>query len=79
MCESLLVSRPSQWQNFNGTQNFGRSKTYGCNHITCNCGAHFCFIDGLEFSADRIYEHLSEAHGGYGGGDYEDDDDDDDY
>lgn len=51
-------------------------KTFGCNHITCKCGTHFCFIDGLKFSANTIYAHLANDHGGYG--DYEDGDDDED-
>jgi hypothetical protein len=51
-------------------------KTYGCNHITCNCGAHFCYIDGLEFSADTIYPHLMSAHGAYDDGDYDSEEED---
>lgn len=50
-------------------------KTYGCNHITCKCGTHFCFIDGLQFSADKIYDHLQREHGGYGFDDGDGDDD----
>ncbi|KAG8799752.1 hypothetical protein FRC19_000072 [Serendipita sp. 401] len=48
-------------------------KMYGCNHITCTCGAHFCFIDGLEFSENTIYDHLNKKHGGIG---YDDGDSD---
>jgi hypothetical protein len=51
-------------------------KTYGCCHITCqsSCGAHWCFSCGKELSAETIYLHLAEAHGGYA--DWAEDDDD---
>jgi hypothetical protein len=45
-------------------------KTDGCNHITCQCGAHFCHVCGGQFEADSIYDHMSMEHGGFM--DYED-------
>ncbi|EWC46557.1 hypothetical protein DRE_04280 [Drechslerella stenobrocha 248] len=56
-------------------------KTAGCNHITCPCGAHWCYICGEKFDPTTIYPHLSSAHGGYfvPGDELEDDDDDDYY
>jgi len=39
-------------------------KASGCNHITCRCGAHWCYECGELHSADTIYEHMEEAHGG---------------
>jgi len=39
-------------------------KVSGCNHITCRCGAHWCYQCGKEFAADNIYEHMDEVHGG---------------
>ena len=39
-------------------------KTEGCNHITCRCGAHFCWKCGKTFGSNVIYQHMNTAHGG---------------
>ncbi|KAF9441319.1 hypothetical protein P691DRAFT_813162 [Macrolepiota fuliginosa MF-IS2] len=39
-------------------------KTEGCNHMSCKCGVHFCWICLGAFDAGRIYDHMSQAHGG---------------
>jgi len=41
-------------------------KVSGCNHITCRCGAHWCYECGEQFEEDEIYDHMDEAHGGIG-------------
>ena len=49
----------------------------GCNHITCTCGEHWCWLDGKGgFYDDNnignnelpgIYQHMREMYGGYYG------------
>ncbi|KAL1732501.1 hypothetical protein EV714DRAFT_206578 [Schizophyllum commune] len=39
-------------------------KTEGCNHISCRCGAHFCWRCTQVFPRDEIYDHMTQAHGG---------------
>jgi hypothetical protein len=40
-------------------------KTEGCNHMSCKCGAHICWVCMNTFTLATIYEHMNEAHGGY--------------
>lgn len=41
-------------------------KTRACNHIQCpQCKAHWCYFCGREFTADTIYRHMTNEHGGY--------------
>ena len=43
-------------------------KTEGCNHMSCRCGAHICWMCMGTFTADKIYDHMGTAHGGIFGG-----------
>jgi hypothetical protein len=39
-------------------------RTHGCNHITCTCGAHWCFECGKQCeSATATYDHMRFTHG----------------
>lgn len=41
-------------------------KISGCDHITCpSCDAHWCFQCGQDVGYDRIYQHMSDEHGGW--------------
>ncbi|KDQ17823.1 hypothetical protein BOTBODRAFT_171538 [Botryobasidium botryosum FD-172 SS1] len=50
-------------------------KTFGCNHIHCRCGAHFCHVCGEGFEEKDIYGHIYGAHGGLFDDDGSDEDD----
>jgi hypothetical protein len=40
-------------------------KISGCNHITCGCGAHWCWKCGKDFATSgETYAHLEAEHGG---------------
>lgn len=51
-------------------------KLSGCDHISCVCGAHWCFFCGKQSSSNNIYEHMTKEHGGFygvpGAEDYDD-------
>jgi len=51
-------------------------KSFGCDHISCPCGVHWCFKCGQGFSVEEIYDHLTKKHGGYGFDEENDDNDD---
>ena len=44
----------------------GIEKTGGCNHISCRCGVHICWVC-LEYfdSPQRCYDHLQASHGSF--------------
>ena len=56
-------------------------RTGGCNHITCQCGTHWCWVcgsdnqRGIPFNSHSIYDHMSHC-GGIFPGDVDGDDDD---
>ncbi|KAJ7632116.1 hypothetical protein FB45DRAFT_791002 [Roridomyces roridus] len=61
--------RNDEWARDNGVKRCPAcavwiEKTEGCNHMTCKCGAHICWICVRIFGEGQIYGHLAEAHGG---------------
>ena len=40
----------------------GIIKSTGCNHITCICGVHMCYLCGKEFDLEVIYDHINDVH-----------------
>ncbi|KAL6699529.1 hypothetical protein J3F84DRAFT_392954 [Trichoderma pleuroticola] len=44
-------------------------KAFGCDHITCPCGTHWCYACGKKSNETEIYTHMQEAHGGMYWGD----------
>ncbi|KAL8372185.1 hypothetical protein RB595_001809 [Gaeumannomyces hyphopodioides] len=47
-------------------------KAGGCNHMTCRCGTHWCWVCGEEQSRGSVYDHITRAHGGIFGNRVED-------
>ncbi|KAJ7915523.1 hypothetical protein B0H13DRAFT_2231894 [Mycena leptocephala] len=61
--------RNDEWATANGvkrcpTCSVWIEKTQGCNHMTCKCGAHICWVCMRVFDVDQIYRHLNSTHGG---------------
>ncbi|KIL70487.1 hypothetical protein M378DRAFT_7316 [Amanita muscaria Koide BX008] len=58
----------TEWASSNGAKRCPAcqvwiQKTEGCNHVTCRCGAHICWMCGASFrDANETYRHLRSAH-----------------
>jgi len=39
----------------------GVVKSQGCNHMTCRCGTHFCFVCGVDIGASNPYAHFNSS------------------
>jgi E3 ubiquitin-protein ligase RNF14 len=36
-------------------------KAYGCNHMTCSCGTHFCYLCGTWLDPQNPYKHFNKV------------------
>lgn len=78
ICEDCTVAQPTDFKNCPQCEH-PTILTSGCNHITCVCGAHWCFVCRKLCTSNTIYDHLQREHGGIYGGAYGDDYNDDYY
>ncbi|OIW25777.1 hypothetical protein CONLIGDRAFT_621675 [Coniochaeta ligniaria NRRL 30616] len=45
----------------------GIEKSFGCNHMSCPCGAHICWVCLKTFATGGpVYDHMQREHGGIG-------------
>ncbi|KAF2636749.1 hypothetical protein P280DRAFT_434294 [Massarina eburnea CBS 473.64] len=59
---TLALAHDQGWQRCNSCRSMVEM-TYGCNHMTCNCGAQFCYVCGADWKTcscaqwneDRLY------------------------
>ncbi|KAK6969170.1 hypothetical protein R3P38DRAFT_3243909 [Favolaschia claudopus] len=61
--------RNNDWAQSNGVKRCPNCSVWiekidGCNHMSCRCDAHICWVCMGVFDAGQIYDHLSSAHGG---------------
>ena len=49
----------------------GVQKSEGCNHMTCTCGAHFCYLCSAELPANDPYTHFNSGCQLFVGGVYD--------
>ena len=52
-------------------------KSYGCGHMSCHCGAHWCWFCGEDVGYGTIYQHMDKVHGSYFDGNDEGEDEGD--
>ncbi|KAL7940938.1 hypothetical protein V8C42DRAFT_336270 [Trichoderma barbatum] len=66
---SALSNRTKEELGIKGCPRCSRlmEKIDGCNHMTCKCGAHVCWVCLVSFEvAAECYDHMRRVHGGIG-------------
>lgn len=77
-CDMILCPFCNQWHPDGKCSNFKwdkmrcpgcgmpTEKSFGCNHIACPCGTHWCYKCGMKFTKEEdVYSHMTQMHGGY--------------
>lgn len=76
-CTSCVIQRQGEtWTVSCPGCSVETEKVYGCDHITCLCGTHWCYLCGEASTELLIYDHIADVHDGMR---YESDEDEGDF
>jgi hypothetical protein len=66
VCNTMPDEMTQEWINSNTRRcplcNVDVEKNEGCNHMSCRCGAHFCWTCGVGYELNDINAHYADAN-----------------